>query len=149
MNRNRNPQDPHRYDDMLDMPRPISALHPPMSRRDRAAQFAPFAALTGLGAAINETARQTERRIELGENALEELNDKLRVLQDRLGERPEVAVTFFCPDGQKPGGAYVTAAGVLRRIDGLRQKLCLEDGTEIPFEQILALDMDSGGTEYS
>ena len=147
MNR-KNPRDPHRYDDMLNMSRPISALHPPMSRRDRAAQFAPFAALTGLGAAINETARQTERRIELGENALEELNDKLRALEEHLGERPEVTVTFFRPDEKKTGGAYVTAAGILRRIDRFQQKLCLEDGTEILFKQILALDMDSVGTEH-
>ena len=123
--------DPHRYDDIIDLPRPVSAAHRPMPRADRAAQFSPFAALTGHGAAISETARLTDRQIELSEDAKALLDQKQSLLTERLAEHPEVAVTWFRADSQKEGGRYEVAQGRLRKIDAYARCLVLEDGSEI------------------
>ena len=96
------------YDDMLNLPHPTSRRHSRMSRSDRAAQFAPFAALSGHGTAIAETARLTERRIELDEDVKAALDFKQQMLMDRIDEHPDVSVTWFQPDGKKDGGRYVT-----------------------------------------
>ena len=140
MNWNGDPTDPHRYDDILGLPHHVSEVHPRMTRHDRAAQFAPFAALTGLDAAMGETARRTEQRIVLDENALEELDLRLRELE-RRPEETGVSVTYFRPDEKKAGGAYLTAEGTIRRIDGVRRLLILSEGTKIPLEDVIALDI--------
>ena len=140
MNWNGDPTDPHRYDDILGLPHHVSEVHPRMTRHDRAAQFAPFAALTGLDAAMGETARRTEQRIVLDENALEELDLHLRELE-RRPEETGVSVTYFHPDEKKAGGAYLTAEGTIRRIDGVRRLIILSDGTKIPLEDVIALDI--------
>ena len=103
----------HKYDDIIDLPYPLPGLptRPRMSIQDRAAQFAPFAALSGHGAAIRETARLTDQRIELEEDQLVVLNEQLQKIMDRVGEHPEVSVLYFKPDGKKDGGAYVTVTG--------------------------------------
>lgn len=131
-----------KYDDILNLPHHVSASRPHMPAADRAAQFAPFAALTGYDAAVRETARQTDARLELDECEKEALNDKLRVLDEHLGSAPEVAVTYFRPDGRKAGGAYVTVSGAVRKIDGYARVVVLADGGRIPIDEIAGLDSD-------
>ena len=98
-----------------------------MSRMNRAAQFAPFAALTGYEESIEETARLTDRRIELSEYEIEELNAKLNFIQEHIKERPEATITYFQPDGRKEGGSYITVTGKVRRIDEANKVLVFED----------------------
>ena len=127
------------YDDIIDLPRPKSA-HEPMPMSDRAAQFSPFAALTGYEDAIDETARLTDARVELGESAVEELERKLAVLAARISERPEITVTYFVPDGRKEGGAYMTRTGALKRIDELERALVFADGARIAVGDIISVE---------
>lgn len=131
-----------KYDDILNLPHHVSASRPHMPAADRAAQFAPFAALTGYDAAVRETARQTDARLELDECEKEALNDKLRVLDEHLGSAPEVTVTYFRPDDRKAGGAYVTVSGAVRKIDGYARVVVLADGGRIPIDEIAGLDSD-------
>lgn len=133
-------QDEHRYDDMLDMPHPVSPTRPRMSLLDRAAQFAPFAALTGFGAAITEADRALDRRVELGEAEAAELAEKLRVLEARQAEQPEISVTYFVPDERKDGGRYEIAEGRLRRIRPEEYALSLADGRVIDIEDIIVIE---------
>lgn len=128
------------YDDIIHLPHPVSRRHPPMSQADRAAQFSPFAALTGYDAAIRETARQTHRRIELDEDAREELDFRLQLLEDSLPRRPTVRVTYFCPDERKEGGEYRTVEGTPRRLDRLERALELEGGKRVPLDEVLRLE---------
>ena len=127
------------YDDIIDLPRPRSA-HEPMPMSDRAAQFSPFAALTGYEDAIDETARLTDARVELGESAVEELERALAGIAARISERPAVTVTYFVPDERKSGGAYVTRAGALKRIDELERELVFADGTRIAVGDIVSIE---------
>lgn len=131
------------YDDILHLPHPTSKRHPRMPIADRAAQFSPFAALTGHKAAIEETARVTERRIELDEDAKEQLDQTLQLLLERIDEQPEITVTWFSPDKKKAGGQYHTATGKLKRIDTQESRLILTDGTQIPLEDLLEIRSES------
>ena len=97
----------HDYDDIINLPHHVSTRHPQMSMYDRAAQFSPFAALTGYDDAIQETGRLTEQKIELDEETLEKLDERFQILQEHLGEQPEVRFTYFKPDERKEGGAYL------------------------------------------
>ena len=126
----------HRYDDIIDLPHHVSPTRPHMPLLDRAAQFAPFAALTGYDDAVEETARLTDTQGEPDETELERLNALLLTLQERQKERPEVEVLHFVPDARKSGGAWKTTRGRLKKIDELKGLLCLTDGTVIPFERI-------------
>lgn len=128
------------YDDMLNLPHPTSRRHPQMSLSDRAAQFAPFAALSGHSAALVETARLTERRIELDEDVKAALDLKQQMLMDRIDEHPDVAVTWFQPDGKKDGGRYVTTTGRLKRIDEVERVLVMEDKTTVPLDDVISID---------
>ncbi len=128
-----------KYEDMIDLARPVSAKHPPMSRQNRAAQFAPFAALTGYDAAVRETARLTEAQIELDESAKAELDRKLQLLAANIDDLPEAAFTYFEPDKKKVGGAYVSVTGQVKAIDQYAQLVVLADGTRIPIRQIYAI----------
>ena len=128
-----------KYDDIIDLPRPKSA-HEPMPMGDRAAQFSPFAALTGYEDAIDETARLTDARVELGESAVEELERKLTDLAAHISERPEISVTYFVPDARKEGGAYVTRTGTLKRIDELGRELVFADGARIAVGDIISVE---------
>lgn len=128
------------YDDIIHLPRPISRTHPPMSMRDRAAQFSPFAALSGHEAALAETARLTEQRPELGEDSREALDRRLQLLADWLPEPVTVTVTYFQPDRQKVGGRCVSVTGQLLRFDRLRQCLLLADRREIPLADLLDIE---------
>ena len=129
------------YDDIIDLPHPTSAKHPRMSMADRAAQFSPFAALVGHGAAIRETARLTDRRIELTEEEKAVLDEKLCVLLDTGGE---AVFTYFLPDAKKDGGVYVTAAGRVKRLDFLERRIVLTGGTVIPVDGILEIEQHGG-----
>ena len=131
-----------KYDDIIHLPRPVSTRHPPMARLDRAAQFSPFAALTGYEDAIEEEARLTEEKIQLSDSQQEALNSSLQALARRIGEKPRVRLGCFEPDERKAGGAYVTRQGRVRRLDPQRGVLILEDGERIRFADILRLDGD-------
>ena len=132
--------DPHRYDDIIDLPRPVSLTHPRMPLANRAAQFAPFAALTGFDAAIQETARLTDARIELDESEREALNARLRVLRERPEARLPVRITRFVPDPRKAGGRYEAVEGVVRRIVPEEGMLRMADGTRVALEDIIAIE---------
>ena len=116
----------HRYDDVINRQHPTSKKHPRMSNMNRASQFAPFAALTGYEESIKETARLTDRKRELSEDDIEEINAKLNFIQEHINERPEVAITYFQPDERKEGGAYITVTEKVRRIDDGTGLLCLK-----------------------
>ena len=128
------------YEDIVDLPHHVSPTRPRMSRADRAAQFSPFAALTGHDAAVRETARLTDRRIETAEDKRQELDLKLQLLTQVLPSQPEVTVTYFVPDARKQGGAYVSVSGNLRRIDSRRRILLLAEGTTIPADDVVELE---------
>lgn len=126
-----------RYEDIISLPHHVSASRPHMPIPDRAAQFAPFAALSGHDAAVKETARLTQERRELDEGIREILDEKLRMVQEMLHEdQPQITVTYFCPDERKAGGAYVTVSGQVRKIDLYGHSLIMGDGRQIPIEEI-------------
>lgn len=133
------PQD--HYEDILHLPHHVLKSRPPMPMSDRAAQFAPFAALTGFGASIRETARRTDEQADPDEQAMTVLNRKLRLLAAHLADAPELSVIYFCPDARKSGGAYQTAVGAVRKIDESARLLVMQDGTQIPLDAVL--DMES------
>lgn len=135
-----NQNDPHRYDDIINLPHHVSDKRPQMSRWSRAAQFAPFAALTGYEDAVNETARLTNEKIELDENTKELLDEKLQLIQQHLEEQPEITITFFKPDEKKAGGTYVTISGIIKKIDGFTRVVVMSDGKTVKIDDILELD---------
>lgn len=137
--------DPHRYDDMLDMPHHVSPTRPHMSLGDRAAQFAPFAALTGFGAAITEADRITDSRIELGEVEMAELSQKLQILEARQNEQPEISVTWFRPDPSKPGGHYETTQGRLKRVLPEEYLLRFTDGRAVSLDDVIVIEGETFG----
>ncbi len=131
------------YDDILHHPHHVSDRHPQMSMIDRAAQFSPFAALTGYDAVVKESARLTDRKIELSEDEKTLLDERLRLLTDVLPQQLEAEFTYFLPDSRKEGGAYVTVTGRLKRVDELRRVILLVDGTEIHIDDILDIQIKS------
>ena len=128
-----------KYDDIISLPHPTSKRFSRMPLEERAAQFSPFAALTGYDAVIRETARLTDRRVELDECRRQELDAALQELSARLGSRPEVLVTFFREDRRKEGGEYVHVSGRLKKADPYTRTLVLEDGTAVPIDDIYEL----------
>ena len=130
------------YEDILHLPHHVSQTRPRMSRMDRAAQFSPFQALTGLESAMQETERQTTMKIELDENEKAVLDEKLRILQARILDNPEVFIVFYRPDAYKDGGSYHEISGSLRRIDTVQRQLLLNDGTSIPLDDIYSVDFE-------
>lgn len=131
-----------RYDDILHLPHHTSATRSRMPIVNRAAQFAPFAALTGYDAAVRETARLTDRQIELEENILDVLDRKLQILAGHISQRPEISITYFEPDTKKGGGAYVTLVGTLKKIDDYTGTMILSSGERIALDRILDMDCD-------
>lgn len=128
------------YDDIINLPHHQSKNHSHMSLHDRAAQFAPFAALTGYDDAVKEARRLTDSKPELDENQLEELDQKLADLMTRIEEHPEVTITYFEPDDKKEGGAYVTCVGKIKKIDGYKRLLIFEDVREINIDTIIEIE---------
>lgn len=130
-----------RYDDLLHLSRPVSRKHPPMERAARAAQFSPFASLSGYDAVIEETARLTQRCVEPTEEERAVINQCLCFWAEHIRERPSVTLTFFVPDERKEGGTYATHSGRLKNVDAHGQVLVFEDGTIVPFDAIAPMDL--------
>lgn len=131
-----------KYVAIAGVPHHVSRVHPQMSMEDRAAQFSPFAALTGYEAAVKETARLTDDREELDEDEKTRLNAQLQKISARLQEQPEVMVTYFAPDERKTGVARQTYRGRLRKIDRNRKMLIMVDQTELPIENLLNIECE-------
>ena len=129
----------NRYDEIMELPHHVSKTRPQMPMSDRAAQFAPFAALTGYDSAIKETGRLTDERIELDEEALTALDRKYQLLMDTLDDAPEVTIIYFQPDARKAGGQYVSATGTVKKVDTFGRQILLQDGTRIPLDSIYDL----------
>ena len=130
------------YEDILHLSRPVSSTRPQMPIADRAAQFSPFAALTGHGAAIRETARLTDRRRELSEDEQTALGDKLTMLAEIASDHPVVSITYFRADEKKDGGSYVTAAGAVKKVDDYERMVALMNGTKIPIRDIVEIESE-------
>ncbi len=131
-----------KYDDIISLPHHVSPVHPPMPVGDRAAQFAPFAALTGYEEAVEEAARLTDNRTELNRDRIEELDRELRRLKEHIKERPKAEIIFFKPDERKAGGAFVTAYGEVKKIDEYLGKVIMEDGSIIPIGDIYEINTE-------
>ena len=125
-----------KYDDMVYMQNPTPTCKPRMSLHDRAAQFSPFAALTGYDAAVEETARLTDTRLELSEDMKTILNEKMQMILDNADSEPVVTITYFVPDKRKAGGAYVDVAGIVKEIDEYERCIVMTDKKKISIEQI-------------
>lgn len=131
-----NDADIHKYDDIINLSHHVSSTRPHMSIEERAAQFSPFAALTGHEDAIKETARQTEREIILDENELEILDEKLKAILSDKSDNKNIKVVYYVPDENKNGGKYVECSGRVKKMDEYRHVLVMEDGTEISVGRI-------------
>ena len=132
----------HKYDDIINLPHHVSKKHPQMSLHDRAAQFSPFAALTGHKAAINETARLTDEKQILSEDVIAKLNEQLNLIKENIGTNQTVTITYFVPDDKKSGGAYISNTGVVNKIDEYNRTVIMTDKTVIPIEQISEMQSD-------
>ena len=131
------------YDDIICLPHPVSRTHPRMAAIKRAAQFAPFAALTGFDAAIRESARLTDERRELDENYISALNEKLRFLTQNINNMPYVSITYFEPDKSKSGGTYLTISGNIKKIDTYEHCIKMNSGVIISFTDITSISLDN------
>ena len=134
-----------KYDEIMGLPHHVSKTRPQMPMSDRAAQFAPFAALTGYDSAIKETGRQTDEKIELDEEALTALDIRYQLLMDAFDDAPEVTITYFQPDERKAGGKYITATSAVKKVDDFERRITMQDGTKIPMDDILSI----GGELFS
>ena len=132
----------HKYDDIINLPHHVSKKHSQMSLHDRAAQFSPFAALTGHKAAINETARLTDEKQILSEDVIAKLNEQLNLIKENISTNPIVTITYFVPDDRKSGGAYISNTGVVKKINEYNHTVVLTDKTVIPIEQISEMQSD-------
>ncbi len=130
------------YDDIIDLPHHVSKKHPQMTRMNRAAQFAPFAALTGYDDAVTEEARLTGAKAELTEEQLADLNNKMAYLKDNIDLEAEIEITYFKPDTKKAGGEYVTIRGIVHDIDDVECVITLTNKKKIPMSDILYIDGD-------
>ena len=130
------------YEDIVDLPHHVSRKHPQPTMADRAARFAPFAAITGYEEMVLEEARITDDRIELDENSKAALNEKLNMILEFIEELPEVSITYFEPDKKKAGGAYITVNGTVKRIDEYEHLVIMTDGKKINIADIYNLQSE-------
>lgn len=130
------------YEDIVDLPHHVSRKHPQPTMADRAARFAPFAAITGYEEMVLEEARITDDRIELDENSKAALNEKLNMILEFIDEQPEVSITYFEPDMRKAGGAYITVIGTVKRIDEYEHLVIMTDGKKINIDDIYNLQSE-------
>ena len=130
----------HKYDDIINLSHHVSSRHPQMPMMNRAAQFSPFAALTGYDDAVRETARLTDEKIELDEYEKEELDRKIQWIGSHLDEHIPVSITYFQPDDRKAGGAYEKIVDTIRKINVYEHEILLTKGTKIPIMNILLMD---------
>lgn len=126
-----------KYNDIINLPHHVSKKHPQMSLEARAAQFAPFAALTGYEDEVEEAGRLTDKRLDLDEDAKKVLDGKMQIIRNKISSKPVITFTYFIPDLQKDGGKHVTVTGAVRRIDEYKQVVVLEDKSEIPINEIV------------
>lgn len=131
--------DEHKYDDIINLEHHVSKTHKQMSIEERSAQFAPFAALTGYEDEVKETERITERMIEITEDIRSILDEKIRLIQNKIAEQPNVTITYFVPDINKQGGKYKTINGIIKKIDNYEKKLILTSNTEIFIKDIIEI----------
>ena len=131
------------YDDIINLPHHVSASRPQMPMSDRAAQFSPFAALTGYDAAIKETGRLTDAKIELDDEGLNDLNMKFQLLLEHLDDEPEVKITYFKADEKKAGGVYLEAIGIVKKLDDFERLITMQDSAKIPMDDILDIDFSN------
>lgn len=131
------------YDDIINLAHHVSATRPQMPMSDRAAQFSPFAALTGYDAAIKETGRLTDTKIELDDEGLNDLNAKFQFLVEHLKDEPEVSITYFKADERKAGGSYLEATGIVKKLDDFERLITMQNGAKIPMDDILSIDGDA------
>ena len=124
------------YDDIIDRPHHVSERHPQLSKASYAAQFSPFAALTGYDGIVSEAARLTDERVELGETEMSILSAKLQIIGDHIKEQPEVELTYFKKDKKKTGGAYLQKIACIKRIDDVERIIYFTDGTNLPIDDI-------------
>ncbi len=124
------------YDDIINLPHHQSVKRPHMNSHQRAAQFAPFAALTGYDAAIDETARLTSEKLELSEEQQEYLNQQIQLLIECILKKPQVEITYFVSDERKSGGEYITITGNVRRIDDHNREIVFTDGLTVKIDDV-------------
>ncbi|MBR3720779.1 MAG: hypothetical protein IKN09_03465 [Clostridia bacterium] len=129
------------YKDIINLPHHVSKKHPQMSLEARSAQFAPFAALVGYDALVHETARLTDDKIEIDEEEKEIIDSQLQLVKEQISDRPKVTITYFLKDERKAGGEYVTIEANVKKIDDYKYCLYMENGLEIPIEDILKLSI--------
>ena len=134
-----------KYDDIINLPHHVSDYHKPMPMRNRAAQFAPFAALTGHSDAIEETVRLTETFKELSEN---EINLLSRKLHYAIENRSFIRITYFIPDKRKSGGSYKSKSGIIKKCDEIDKILVMKDGNKIPLEFIYEINILDRNAEF-
>lgn len=135
-----NNENSHNYDDIINLPHYTSKKRPRMSMHDRAAQFSPFAALTGYEDAVEETARLTDSKIELDDDKAADINAKLQLIKEHLSKQPEVTVTYFVPDEKKSGGAYLTFTDRVRIIDEYEKSIVFISGKRIAINNIYSIE---------
>lgn len=131
----------NKYEGIINLPHHVSNKHPKMTLEARAAQFAPFAALTGYDDEIKETERLTNERIELDDEVKNFLNNKIRIILEQISTRPVITFTYFIPDLQKEGGKYVTVTGIVKKINEYKKMIILEDKTEISIKEIINIQI--------
>ena len=129
------------YDDIINLPHHVSKTRPQMSQHNRAAQFSPFAALTGHEAAIQETARLTDEKLELSEDRKIQLDEQLRLIRERIDEKLEVSITYFEADKLKHGGKYRTVQGIVRKVDAYQQMIVLDNGLCVAIADVYAIEV--------
>ena len=132
----------NKYDDIINLPHHVSPTRPQISIIDRAAQFSPFAALTGHSAAVKETARLTEGKVDLSDDTMAYLSEQLTMIQARLDEELTVSITYFVPDAKKSGGEYVTHTGAVKKIDEYERVVVMQDKKAIPIDDILEIEIE-------
>ena len=129
-----------KYSKLKNITRPQYPDLPPMPIEDRAAQFSPFAAVVGYDDAVEETARLTDSMVELSEDEIVLLNGALTRLRETFGDKPQIKVTYFVPDAKKDGGAYVSKAGIIKRIDDYESALIFTDGEKVAVSSIIKVE---------
>ena len=139
------------YDSIVNLPRHVSPTRPKMSLLDRAAQFAPFAALNGYDDAVKETARLTDGEVILDDGQISWLNERLMILSENISTESQVEITHFVPDEKKSGGKYLTVSGIVKKILEFERLVVMQSGEQIPIERIVGIegeifkDIDDGG----
>jgi len=129
-----------KYDDIINLPHHVSERHPQLDKASYAAQFSPFAALSGYDGIVSEAARVTDERVELGETEMEILSAKLLIALEHEKEHPLLSVTYFKPDEKKSGGAYLQKTAEIKRIDDVERIMYFTDGTKLPIDDVVNLE---------